>query len=237
MCGVLIWQWEAISDVVGSWINSVAHQGGVHLADVAVEGRSQVDSKDILKCVGLVRGETLTQLNPANVKACLEKNPWVRSATVVRNFPNQVQIQLVERDPIAIWQYKSQHKLLDREGAVIGVKDVSQYANLLLVAGEQAPQHLNELIKALADYPDIKDQLSAATHIRGSRWDFKMNGGMMVKLPDENIDKALKQLRKLAAQYHLWERGYSVLDMRLEDQLILKPIKTEQSDKPKQKDV
>lgn len=234
---VVLWQWGPITDTVDNFIDTVAHQGGVQLADVAVEGRAQVDSKDVLKCVGLDRGETLTQLNPQEVKACLEKNPWVRSATVIRNFPHQVLIQLVERDPVAIWQHKSKHKLLDREGAVIEVSDVSQYSHLLLVAGDQAPQHLNALTKVLAEYPDIKEHVTAATHIRGSRWDFKMNSGMIVKLPDENIDKALKQLRKLAAQYHLWERGYSVLDMRLEGQLILKPIKAEKSDKPSQKDV
>lgn len=234
--GIIIWQWNAITNTVNAVIDQLAHKGGISLADVAVEGRNQVTSQDILKCVNLERGQSITQLNSWEVKVCLEKNPWVRSATVIRNFPHQIQIQLVERDPIAIWQYKSKHKLLDREGAVIEIQDISPYAHLLIVTGEKAPEHLAELNKILADFPDIREHLVAATHIRGSRWDFKMNNGMIIKLPDENMGKALAQLRKLVTQYHLWERDYSVLDMRLEDQLILKP-KAEKSDKPNEKDV
>ncbi|MEB3702896.1 Cell division protein FtsQ [Candidatus Bealeia paramacronuclearis] len=235
--GGSIWQWECISSAFSNMVDHIAGKGGLSLSDVAVEGRNQVSSNDILSCLNLKRGETLTQFNPHETKACLEKNPWVRSATVIRQYPQQIQIQLVEREPIAIWQYKSENKLLDREGAIIFLKDVSPYSHLMIVAGEKAPENLGVLNEALANFPDVKEHISAAIHVRGKRWDLKMNNGMIVKLPEDHIDKALNQLRKLADQNHLWERDYSVLDMRLQDQLILKPAKTEKSKQQPEKDV
>ena len=232
-----MWQREEISNFFSQAIDCLAQKGGIRLEDVAVEGRNQVSSAEILRCLNLKRGETLTQLNPHMTQECLEKNPWVRSATVIRQFPHQVQIQLIEREPVAIWQYQSQNKLLDREGTIISVKDISPYSHLMIVVGEKAPNHLTILNETLANFPDIKEHITAAIHIRGKRWDLKMNNGMIAKLPEEKMDKALNQLRKLADQNQLWERDYSVLDMRLEDQLILKPSTTEKSKQHSEKDV
>ena len=42
--------------------------------------------------------------------------PWIKNASISRKLPNQIHIKIEEYQPSAIWEYKNEIYVLDKEG-------------------------------------------------------------------------------------------------------------------------
>jgi cell division protein FtsQ len=74
----------------------------------------------------------------------------------------------------------------------------------------------------LDQFPEIKSRVTAAAHLRSTRWDIKLDGKVYVKLPEKEIERALAYLLDLEKQHNLMDREVMAIDMRLPRQLILR---------------
>ena len=106
--------------------------------DIEVEGRTTTDTATILAALGAHAGTPILAVNPARAKEQLEALPWVRSAAIERRLPGTIYVRLVERTPLAVWQHDGKQELIDRDGTVIPVSDLSRFARLPTVVGGDA---------------------------------------------------------------------------------------------------
>jgi cell division protein FtsQ len=72
------------------------------LKEIHVTGTSRLSYGDILSCAEVSLGLNSFQMNVADVEERVSANPWVKSATVRREFPNRLRIAVVEKIP-AFW--------------------------------------------------------------------------------------------------------------------------------------
>ena len=101
--------------------------------------------------------------------------------------------------------------------------NLHKYKELLLVAGDQAPRYVGNLMVLLEKFPEIKFRVTAATHLRSTRWDIRLDGKIDVKLPEKEAERALGYLYDLEKHHHLMEQEEILtIDLRLPDQLILR---------------
>ena len=88
------------------------------------------------------------KINVTQIKQDLENLPWIRDVTVKKTFlPNILQISIKEKDVLAIWQLNKKFYPLDMEGYVIEA-DYKATKPSLLIIGEEAPENINNLLKA-----------------------------------------------------------------------------------------
>jgi len=194
---------------------------GFTLEDVIVEGRMRTDKKQILKTLQLSRGMPLLSISPFDAKKKLENISWVKAARVERRLPDTLFIRISEKEPVAIWQNQNKIYLVDHDGELIEIKETSKYKELLLVTGHQAPRHVGKLISLLDKFPEIKTRVTAATHLRSSRWDIRLDK-IEVRLPEKDAEGALEYLLSLQNHHRFMEREIMTIDMRLPGQLILR---------------
>ena len=195
---------------------------GFQLEDVVVEGRMQTDKGHILSLLELTRGKSLLGINLSHAKEKLESLSWIKTATIERKFPHTLFVQIVEKIPVSLWQHKGKNHLMDRDGDLVEVKDLSKYKDLLIVRGEKAPQHIQELLIFLSKVPEIKQRTTAATYLRSGRWDVILDGHVNVKLPEKNPETALTYLLTLEKKHHFMNEDILIVDMRIPGQLILR---------------
>lgn len=69
---------------------------------VDVVGAARLSPDAVKELAALPSDVTLLRLPAAAVEARLERNPWIASAEVTRDFPDSVRIRVVERIPAAI---------------------------------------------------------------------------------------------------------------------------------------
>ena len=131
------------------------------------------------------RGTPILAVDPRRAKQNLESLPWVRSAAIERRLPGTLFVRLVERQPLAVWQHAGKQELIDREGAVIPVKDLARFARLPTVVGDDAASHAAALIDMLAREPDLAARVTAAVRVDDRRWNLRIDNAIDVLLPED----------------------------------------------------
>jgi cell division protein FtsQ len=195
---------------------------GLVVADIQVEGRQTTDAATIMEALSARRGTPILAVSPSRAKAQLESLPWVRSAAIERRLPGTIFVRLVERHPLAVWQHAGKQELIDREGAVIAVKDLSRFARLPSVVGDDAARHAAALLDMLAGEPDLVGRVSAAVRVDARRWNLRIDNTIDVLLPEDNPGDAWTRLAALERTSGVLKRDVRTVDMRLPDRLVVR---------------
>lgn len=195
---------------------------GFTVEDVLVIGRNQTSRSDLMKAVRLARGAPIMAFDLAAAQRRIEVLPWVQSASVERMLPDTILLTVIERMPLALWQYKGRFQLIDSDGEVILRQGLGRFSDLLVVVGEDAPENASELLDILQTQPQLMDQVVSAFRVGGRRWNVRLKGGIDVRLPAEKADAAWARLAEYEARDGVLTRDVRVLDLRLPDRLIVK---------------
>ena len=195
---------------------------GLVVANIEVEGRQTTDAATILAALAADRGTPILAVSPRRAKEELEKLPWVRSAAIERRLPGTLHVRLIERRPSAVWQHEGKQELIDRQGEVIPVTDLSRFPRLPTVVGETAASRAAALLEMLWREPELATRATAAIRVDDRRWNLRIDHGIEILLPEENPAAAWAQLAALERENNLLKRDILRVDMRLPDRLVLR---------------
>ena len=175
--GVLV---SPYGPVVKKWTvtfsNLCVQKAQFNLEKVDVEGHVRTTSEDVIKRLNLKRGMKIFEVDLEREKESIMTLPWVKMVRIERHLPSQILISLTEKTPIAVWQNKKRYLPIDEEGNPI-LDDKTVLKNLLLVVGEDAPQHTPELISLLEAYPEIGAVAKSAVRVGKRRCKSRGQGG------------------------------------------------------------
>lgn len=98
----------------------VAASERLKVARVSVKGNHFLSEGEVRELLGPAVGENILSLDIASLKSRLRASPWVFDATVRRTLPDQVQVEIGERVPLALAEADGLY-LMDAEGTLIEV--------------------------------------------------------------------------------------------------------------------
>lgn len=152
----------------------------------------------------------------AGTRARLMRMGWIREARVSRRLPDTLVIDVVERQPVAIWQNEGQLSLIDADGVVLEPVRIDHMPLLPLVIGDGANRHIGGLGALIAAQPRLRPQIAGATWVGQRRWDIRFQSGEVLSLPegDEDAMRAINRFAMLDQQDPLLGRGFVRIDMR-----------------------
>ena len=204
---------------VTSQITDKAH---LVLGQVNVEGHIHTSLADVNGALNLAQNMPILSIDLQEAQAKLLALPWVDSVVVERHLPSTLYIRITEKEPIAVWQQNKKYLPLDAHGSPIQ-DDKTALSDLILVVGPDAPKHTPELIEILKKYPDIFARVRSAIRQGERRWDLMLNDasdGLVIALPETEIEAALARLKKADAENHLLNKDLKRIDVRHSDRLI-----------------
>jgi cell division protein FtsQ len=221
------WLWQSgwVADAANSVFEAAADSladAGFRVEEVMLEGRHNESSAQIMRALGILRGVPLLTVNLRSARTRLEELPWIRVASVEREFPDTVRVRIVERRPLALWQRKNELVLVDDEGGVITSQKLNRFPNLLVLVGKDAPMHATSLLSILAHEPALKQRVNAAVRVGDRRWNIRMDNGVDVRLPETDALSAWKRFARLERQHELLKQDLLSIDLRIPDQLIVR---------------
>lgn len=184
-------------------------------------GMNNLSKKELLKESKLQYGKSIFYISPENVRSNLEAMSWIESAVVRRKWPSTYNISVKERTPIAYWQNKNQLYLVDNTGAVLPTNVVKSFPSLPIVVGENAPKAIPKFLDMLEKFQSIKQQIVFCTFLGNRRWDVQISRGLLIKLPEENPERAMHILQRLASKDGYFSQDISVIDLRIPDRVII----------------
>ncbi len=162
-------------------------------------------------------------VNVSIIKETLLKEPWVRSVTVRRSWPDTLVLYVDEQSPVSTW---NSHQLINEAGVLFAPEASSIPAGLPALSGPKGT-HLELL--ALLNY--LNDRLRAhkmqviqlAMDARRSL-SFTLHNGTVLKIGNENIEGRIARfLRYVPAQININRAAVSAIDMRYPNGFSVQP--------------
>ena len=221
------WLWQSgwVTGATNSMFKAAAESladAGFRVEEVMLEGRANESSAQIMKALDISRGAPLMTVDLKSARTRLEELPWIRVASVEREFPATVRVRIVERRPLALWQRKNELVLVDDEGGMITSQKLERFPDLLVLVGKDAPMHATALLSILAHEPDLKKRVNAAVRVGDRRWNIRMDNGVYVRLPETDALSAWQRFARLERQHKLLKQDLLSIDLRIPDQLIVR---------------
>src|SRR6201995_5341399 len=135
--------------------NALANSAGFRITTVAINGRKQLSQDEVLAIGGVNGRSSLLFLDAAAVRDQLKANPWIGDATILKLYPNRLQIDIVERSAFALWQRDGRLAVIADDGAVLEPYVTRRFATLPLVVGKGADTRAHDFLALLDRYPQV----------------------------------------------------------------------------------
>src|SRR3982074_951574 len=169
---------EELTSAASDTRNAIANSAGFRITTVAINGRKQLTQDEVLAIGGVNGRSSLLFLDAAAVREKLKANPWIGEATVLKLYPGQLQIDIVERSAFALWQRDGRLSVISDDCAVLERYMSQRFVSLPLVVGKGADTRARDFLALLARYPQVNAATKAAILVGERRWNLRLKGGL-----------------------------------------------------------
>lgn len=219
--------------MAGQKAAEVAASAGFEVQKVEVRGVERMDELPVYNIALGQVDRSMLSLDLPKVRDEMLKLGWVKDARISRRLPDTLVVDIVERDPVAVWQHDGQLHLIDVQGVVLQSVSTDAMPDLPLVVGPDANRQTAGLNKLMENAPALKPMLAGATWVGNRRWDLRFQSGETLSLPegDKTSATALVNFARMDGVNRLLGRGIVKFDMRDPDRFILRLPQNQVSDK------
>lgn len=195
---------------------------GFDIAAVSISGRERLSERDVLAAAGVGPGQSLPFLAVTDVRDRLLATPIIKSAQVMKLYPNRLVIAIEERRPAGLWQRDGNVSVVSEDGVpLIDLRDKS-YLGLPFVVGDGAQKRLPEYVGLMKSAGELSKRVKAGVLVAGRRWDLEMTNGVTVRLPEANPGAAIDALVRMQNEARVLDRDIMSIDLRARDRVAFR---------------
>ena len=202
--------------------DQAANAVGFNIRDLTVTGQNQLTKEEVLASARVTGRSSLLFLDADATRERLKANSWIADATVRKLLPGQLQIEIKEREPFALWQKDRRVSVIADDGTVLEGFVAPQLLTLPLVVGRGAETRAKHFLALLDRFPALRDQVRASILVGERRWNLRLKSGLDIRLPEAEVGGALEQLMTLDREAKLLTRDIVLVDMRLSDRVTVR---------------
>ena len=199
-------------------------RAGFTVDRVDIKGIERMDSAPVYEIAAGQKSMAMPLVDVHSIRSRLLDYGWVKDARVSRRLPDTLVIDIVERQPVALWQDKHRLALIDAEGIVLDRVRVDDMPDLPLLIGPGANERAKQVYRLLESAPSLKPQLASATWVGGRRWDLSLQTGETLALPEGETAAraALTKFADMDRSAGLLGRGLVRFDLRIPGKMIVR---------------
>jgi cell division protein FtsQ len=155
------------------------------------------------------------------INKSLRNHTLISEVNIRRFLPNKMVIYIKEKNLVVKFYDKKKQRFLSvsEDGEILPFYDSSVKIPLLL--GEYNPYTFFIFYKKLASYNEIIRVTTDIIPFWGFRYDIVLNRKMKISLPEENVDEALEELKKLITKNKILEKDIKHLDLRVKGKIFV----------------
>ncbi|MCS6801108.1 MAG: FtsQ-type POTRA domain-containing protein [Dehalococcoidia bacterium] len=194
------------------------------VSQVHVRGLQTISPGDVIAAARL-EGRHVLEVSDRAIAESLTALPRIKSVTVTRRLPGEIELTLEERTPWAIWQAGSTRYLIDEEGVVLEVIPQAAPTLPVVISGSSAP------LKPGARVPPEPVKLAVALDralpplvgVKAKRFEYSERGGLLVitdggwqaRFGDgEDLEYKLATLKAIVETARARKISFTAVDLR-----------------------
>ena len=209
-------QWLGVTAAAYEQYAKIAARAGFEVRDVEVTGMERVDQLKVYDIVLAEMDRSMPMVDIEKVRVDLLQYGWIKDARVSRRLPDTLAVEIVEREPTAVWQRDGKYSLIDAEGIVLQNVKANEVGDLPLLNGQDANRHSVELGELLEKATALKAQVVGASWVGNRRWDLRFKTGETLALPEGEAAaaEALLNFARMDGIHRLLGRDLIHFDLR-----------------------
>ena len=165
----------------------------------------------------LISQKNLFFINKDYFVNVLEKNNLVHSFKVRKIYPNSIEVQIQKTKLLAVTNYNEKKFFIGSNGKLINFQ--SSDKNLPYVFGKIKIEEFIKFKKIVVNSKFNFEEISELYFFRSGRWDIKTNKGILIKLPQKNLLKALNLSHHMITNENF--KNNKIIDLRIYNNVIL----------------
>lgn len=202
-------------------VQATTSRVGFAINDVQISGNGETSEIDVLQQIGLDGWTSMVGFSASAARERITQLPWVESAAVRKVYPGTVEVAIAERVPYALWQRGQVVSVVEKDGSIIAPYSRAHHAVLPLVIGEGANEIAPEIIGLVEQVPQLQGRVKAFIRVADRRWDLRLDNNVTIRLPEHGYDLAIRDVAALDAQYQLFSRAVTAVDLRIPDRITV----------------
>ena len=165
----------------------------------------------------LISQKNLFFINKDYFVNVLEKNNLVHSFKVRKIYPNSIEVQIQKTKFLAVTNYNEKKFFIGSNGKLINFQ--SSDKNLPYVFGKIKIEEFIKFKKIVVNSKFNFEEISELYFFPSGRWDIKTNKGILIKLPQKNLLKALNLSHHMSTNENF--KNNKIIDLRIYNNVIL----------------
>ena len=146
----------------------------------------------------------------------LEKNNLIHSFKVKKIYPNSIEVKVKKTELLAITNYNKNKFFIGSNGKLINFESSSE--NLPYVFGKIKIENFIKFTKIITKSKFNFEEISELYFFPSGRWDIKSRKGILIKLPETNLLKALNLADQIVTNEIF--KNDKVIDLRIYNRVI-----------------
>jgi len=225
-----------LPQMIGIEAGEAIGRAGFAVKKVEITGIDRMDRAPVEDAAFSAQERAMPLVDLSAIRGRLLQQGWVKDARVSRRLPDTLVIDIIEREPAAIWQHRQRLHLIDADGRVIEQLRLAgtPLPDLPILIGPNANFKVGALDRLLQASPQLRPMLDGATWVGDRRWDIRFRSGETLSLP-EGEDQARTALAEFAARdgtMRLLGQGMLRFDMRNPGRIIVRPAQESAEGEP-----
>lgn len=198
----------------------------VPVKEVVINGASNDVHAEIINNLSFLKKSKVLSVNLEKLQDYINSLPWIYKSSVSRNLSGKITITVLEINPYFLWQNdEGKYKLIGADDKSVDVRLNFPLSDLITIEqGEEALKKSHKIRFVIYQDLNILKEIKTLKY-NGYRWDIILKDGLVIKLPENNVDKAYTKFLLLNKKYKLLEKELEYVDITSTNKLFAIPSK------------
>lgn len=116
--------------LINYWLH---HSSLLNVTNINIAGNKFVPSNKIVEACNVSRESNLLSIPTTEIRDRLLKNPWIQDVKVIRAIPHTLQVNIVERKPVALLSHTNKFYVIDENKFVIAELATTEGADVPII--------------------------------------------------------------------------------------------------------
>jgi cell division septal protein FtsQ len=199
--------------------------------EIAVSGSERVPESWIRQTLTGIEGSSVFDIAADDIERRLLAHPWLARVAVRKRLPDRLEVELVERQPAALFRREGDLLFVDLDGEIFTAYEPDlEPRSLLLLSGRSEPELLAQAMRAARALevaePNWGASLSEVEVLNES--DLRLHTSALpfpLVVRVDRLEEAVESLRAYLPGMHEHLDGVGAIDLRFQRYIVVQPVK------------
>ena len=178
-----------------------------------------IKKKEIEAKLDGIYNKNIFLIRGIDIEEPLKTIDFLKKIEVKKKYPDTVIVKIFETRPVAIL-FKGEVKyLLDSSSNLISLENNKNFNQLPSVFGKDAENNFIYFLNQLENNNFPNKKIKNFYYFQIGRWDLQLANNKIIKLPENNIDGAIKKSIELLKREDF--KNYNIIDLRVDGKIIV----------------